>query len=1202
MKNSIPHKAQSRPFHIGLALLWLLMAAPSWAQLEPCGFYEVDNKPGYSIVDLRFVASKWPDVGTFPTVPDHNGDGLLNLIDLVLQANCKDNLAPGLVGSYYGFQTGQAGQTLNFPNIDTLTFAPTVIRAVDRIEDFQGWNAFLNSDMRDFFAARFEGWLLVPETATYTLNISGREGMRVRLDNVQIMDFDGSPRNDSATLQLSYGLHPIVIDYYARGDSQASFSWSSTGTIVGSTNVTVGPDYLFHEQKAVPEHTISDLNIVFDPPTGSIVNTGKPRIQAWLLGHHGDVALKFKGSNKVLYDGKMDVSNVQLVAGLNSIPYEYTNAAGDKLTGTYNLTWDAVPQTAPGLITRVFADDFWQGVVPQTTGLKPIVAGVSPGCQLIPDSNGNVFINNQFIDGGTIVEFEGILRTSSDGDYTFRIEDGAGALFINGETVCAIEHDYPGQWRNQVTMYLPLGRHHFRLRTSSVWGSPRMRVFWTRPGNSEALLPNDRFLHDITAVPQVPSYSASTGTGSRQKVDQVVEYVFDPALPFNDTSGSDFHLPYDARAYVRSGGGLTYKTTGGTGSIQAGSQLAARIKDGASFSLEVDFVYNDVMDWHERRLLSLTSRWDTLVTLYTQDNDIYFEMRDSAGNSDRATASNVLTDGGRFHVVGTFNGNNLTLWVNGNQAGSVGFTPDLDLWPSQVSLNVGQTFFRASDPSTWGLQLKGSILVASAYLQRLGTGGVSTNRTANLAINPTPGPLVHAAAPQFPPAGTSPADLDTAFHVLNRTSFGPSPTSINEILNLGVDAYLNQQLDPDSISDTALQIQLNSGIFIPTKYRRDLQGMTTYRMTSSRRQLLEVMTQFWENHFNTQSDKTNDLVEEYAENERFRSLAFGDFVELLKASAMHMPMTVYLDSDSNIVGAANENYAREILELHSYGVNNGYTQQDIVEAARCFTGWTVRNGKFYFDAGLHDYGSKSLLGITIPAGGGLSDGLQIIEHLAADPHAADYITWKLCQVFIDDDPPSDVLSAAATTFSSSGGNIAQVLQTIFSHARFRTDLNYRSNKIKNPLEFGVSLMRATETPPAYNSLAAYLTPMGMDLFNYADPTGFDEEGIGWMDTNALLSRWNMVNDFTTNRLNGHTPAVNLKALKERYGWVTYDHVLDFFENITTHGADPAGTRAIAQSWLTNDNPGAFTLDNATLDGRVRQTLGLYLRMPELNKN
>ncbi len=1204
MKNSISLEARPSRLRepLGLAVFLLLLAAPAWAQLEPCGFYEVDNIPGYSIVDLRFVASKWPAAGSFPTVPDHNGDGILNIKDLVLQSNCMDDLAPGLVGSYYGFQTGEQGQTLNFPDIAALSFAPTVIRTVDRIEDFQGYNAFLSSDMRDFFAVRFEGYLFVPENATYTLNISGRQGMKLRLDNVQIMNFDGSPNNSQVTMPLTYGLHPLVIDYYARNDSQASFSWSSTGPIIGSTNITVGPDYLFHELKTVPTNTVSDLSVVFDPPSGTMVTTGIPRIQAWLLGHHGDVALKFKDRNKVLYDGKLDVSNIVLVPGLNSLPYEFTDADGHKLTGTYNLNWNINPSPSPGLIATVYTDDWWQGIVPSVTGKQPIFAGVVPGCQLIPDADQHLFLGSHFVDGGTIVELNGTIRASTSGEYNFRIEDGDGALYINGEQLCAINNDYPGQWRNQGSIYLPEGQHPFRLRTSAIWGSPRMRVFWTRPGNIEVIIPDDRFRHEATTVPTVPSYSGSSATGNRFAVDQVAEYVFDPAQPFKDTSNNGYDLPYDARAYVRAGGGLTYETTGGTGNLQAGSQLAARIKDGASYSLEVDFVYDDVMDWHERRLITLSSRWSTLAALYTQDNDLYFMMTDPEGNTSQAIANNVLTQGARHHVVGTFNGLGLTLWLNGAQVANASFAPDLSLWPSQVSLNIGQNFFRASDPSTWGYQLKGSFLVAAAYLQRLGPSGITRNQTANVTINPTPGTLVHAAAPEFPPPGTNQSDFDTAFHILNRTSFGPSPTTLNEMLSAGIDTYLGQQLNPQSIDDSALDTQLASGIFIPTKYRRDLQGLTTYRMALSRRQLLEVMTQFWENHFNTQSDKTDNLVEEYAENERFRSLALGNFVDLLKASAMHMPMTVYLDSDSNIVGAANENYAREILELHAYGVNNGYTQQDIVEAARCFTGWTVRRGQFYFDAGLHDYGAKTLLGITIPAGGGLSDGIQLIEHIAADPHTADFISWKLCQVFIDDDPPADVLSAAATTFSSSGGNIAAVLQTIFAHARFRTDLSYRANKIKNPLEFGVSLMRATETPPAYNSLSVYLTSMGMDLFNYADPTGFDEESVGWMDTNALLSRWNMVNDFTTNRLNGNTPAINMKALKERYGWVTYDDVLDFFENVTSHGTQPAGTRAITESWLTNDNPGGFILNSATLDGRARETFGLYLRMPEFNKN
>ena len=272
-----------------------------------------------------------------------------------------------------------------------------------------------------------------------------------------------------------------------------------------------------------------------------------------------------------------------------------------------------------------------------------------------------------------------------------------------------------------------------------------------------------------------------------------------------------------------------------------------------------------------------------------------------------------------------------------------------------------------------------------------------------------------------------------------------------------------------------------------------------------------------------------------------------------------------------------------------------------MEAARCFTGWSVRDGKFYFDAGRHDYGEKNLLGLTIPAGGGISDGLQLIDHLVQRSQTADFITWKLCQLLVDDDPPADVTAAASATFQATNGDIEQTLMTILNHARFRTDLAYRGNKVKTPLEFLTSVVRLTETYPVANAMSRYLEDMGMELFDFADPTGFAEEGVAWIDTNAMLVRWNLTNDLSSNRGGADTFGVDIKNLIQKYGPVTSSELLDFFEDLTVHTFQAPGTRAIAESWMTDDNPGGFVLTDEILDTRVRQTLGLYLRLPELNK-
>jgi len=239
--------------------------------------------------------------------------------------------------------------------------------------------------------------------------------------------------------------------------------------------------------------------------------------------------------------------------------------------------------------------------------------------------------------------------------------------------------------------------------------------------------------------------------------------------------------------------------------------------------------------------------------------------------------------------------------------------------------------------------------------------------------------------------------------------------------------------------------------------------------------------------------------------------------------------------------------------------------------------------------------------MTIPGGGGMSAGLMVIDNLVPSSETADFITWKLCQVLIADDTPADVWAAASATFAGTDGDITQVLQTITNHARFRTDLAYRSNKVKTPMEFLASLLRATESRPAINSMTNYLNLMGMEMFNFADPTGFPEEAVSWIDTNSLLVRWNMINDLTSNRGNGRTIGFDIKSLSQKYQWTTADSILDFFENITSHGTEPAGVRAITEAWLTDGNPGGFTLTDSVIANQARQTLGLYFRLSEFNK-
>ena len=220
----------------------------------------------------------------------------------------------------------------------------------------------------------------------------------------------------------------------------------------------------------------------------------------------------------------------------------------------------------------------------------------------------------------------------------------------------------------------------------------------------------------------------------------------------------------------------------------------------------------------------------------------------------------------------------------------------------------------------------------------------------------------------------------------------------------------------------------------------------------------------------------------------------------------------------------NENYARELMELHTLGVEGGYTQKDVTEVARCFTGWTIRQprgeGEFVFQPRLHDRGEKIVLGHTIPAGGGMEDGLRVIDLLSRHPSTARYLSLKLARRFVSDDPPATLVQKASGVFRQSDGDIATVLRAIFDAPEFSSPAAYRA-KIKKPLEFVASALRATEADSRVTlQLLRYLGRMGEPLFLAQPPTGFAEAGASWVSPDMLLTRINFVSDLTGNRIPG----------------------------------------------------------------------------------
>jgi uncharacterized protein (DUF1800 family) len=324
----------------------------------------------------------------------------------------------------------------------------------------------------------------------------------------------------------------------------------------------------------------------------------------------------------------------------------------------------------------------------------------------------------------------------------------------------------------------------------------------------------------------------------------------------------------------------------------------------------------------------------------------------------------------------------------------------------------------------------------------------------------------------------------------------------------------------------------------------ELQQAKVLHAMYSERQLEEVMTDFWFNHFNVfiYKDQNQYLVTSY-ERDVIRPNALGKFRDLLGGVAKSPAMLFYLDNwlsmgpNSQAAGVKpgqppnpnaptkglNENYGRELLELHTLGVDGGYSQADVTEVARVFTGWTIlpmdQGWGFVFDPKRHEPGPKSVLGKTISENG-LNEGLEVLDMLAKNPATARFISTKLARRFVADDPPPALVEAMAQKFLSSDGDIKEVLRTMVHSKEFWSPEVYRK-KVKTPLEFVASAIRATGTQVQNPMpIVQALNKMGMPLYQMQPPTGYSTKAQAWMNSDALLERLNFSVSLTSGGING----------------------------------------------------------------------------------
>jgi uncharacterized protein (DUF1800 family) len=423
--------------------------------------------------------------------------------------------------------------------------------------------------------------------------------------------------------------------------------------------------------------------------------------------------------------------------------------------------------------------------------------------------------------------------------------------------------------------------------------------------------------------------------------------------------------------------------------------------------------------------------------------------------------------------------------------------------------------------------------------------------------------LAMAAAPSVA------ADSDRqVLHVLNRLAFGPSAEDFDYVKTIGIERYIDEQLDPATIAEPfGLRFRLAQLATLgldPVELRqffgplqalggakptqedikeqqqraslvfREAAEARILRAVLSRRQLQQVMVNFWFNHFNVFAGEGLERIwiGDY-EDRAIRPFALGRFRDLLYAVAKHPAMLIYLDNTQNTAVARtgqdrlNENFAREVMELHTLGVDGGYSQDDVETLARVFTGWRVNSSTSsefpdvaaVFEGARHDYRAKVFLGHPLLARG-KAEGEEALDILASSPATAHHLAYELAQYFVADEPPPALVERLAARFVATGGDIRQVLQALFDSPEFWTSVG---QKYKTPYEFVVSSARAGALPiDNVRPLLGWISRLGMPLYGCETPDGYKNTKEAWLSPDATLQRI----DFAAAYARGGMPVAN----------------------------------------------------------------------------